>query len=396
VAGSALAVMAGLNIWNKGRLRLFCILIGMICGYVVSALIGLLSWHDVREIAGKPIFAVPSVSHISWAFDWALVVPFAVTGLAAAMSATAVITTYQRLTDADWVRPDMASISRGVFGDGIAAIVSGLLGTYGLTISTANVGLVAATGVASRAIAFAIAAILALIALQPTLISVLTIMPRPVMASALLFTAVFIMISGIQIISTRVLDGRRTLVVGMGMMAFIVVSVYPAAFTGAPQWAQPLVTSPLVLATLVALSLNLVFRLGIRRTVQSIVDPGTPDAKEISNFIERNAGIWGARRDVANRVEFAVQQSVEAVIEFCGVKGPIVLDISYDEFVIDAVISYAGAPFEFPEQPPSKEEIIEADDGHRRLAGFLIRRYADRIVPTQSGGRTVIRLHFDH
>ena len=78
------------------------------------------------------------------------------------MSATAVVTTYQRLTDADWVRPDMQSISRGVFGDGIAAVVSGLLGTYGLTISTANVGLVAATGVASRIIAFAVAALLVL------------------------------------------------------------------------------------------------------------------------------------------------------------------------------------------------------------------------------------------
>ena len=86
------------------------------------------------------------------------------------------------------------------------------------------------------------------------------------MASALLFTAVFIMIGGMQIISTRVLDGRRTLVIGMGIMSFVAVSVYPAAFTSAPAWAQPLVTSPLVLATLVALTLNLVFRIGIRRT----------------------------------------------------------------------------------------------------------------------------------
>ena len=88
----------------------------------------------------------------------------------------------------------MESISRGVLGDGIAAVVSGLLGTYGLTISTANVGLVAATGVASRVIAFAVAALLVLVALQPALIGILTIMPRPVMAAALLFTAVFIMI----------------------------------------------------------------------------------------------------------------------------------------------------------------------------------------------------------
>ena len=95
-------------------------------------------------------------------------------------------------------------------------------------------GLVAATGVASRVIAFAVAALLVLAALQPTLIGILTIMPRPVMASALLFTAVFIMIGGVQIISTRVLDGRRTLVIGMGIMSFVAVSVYPAAFTGAP------------------------------------------------------------------------------------------------------------------------------------------------------------------
>ena len=28
--------MIGLNIWNKGQLRLFCILIGMVVGYVAG------------------------------------------------------------------------------------------------------------------------------------------------------------------------------------------------------------------------------------------------------------------------------------------------------------------------------------------------------------------------
>ena len=396
VAGCALVVMIGLNIWNKGKLKLFCILIGMVVGYLVSGAVGLLTLQDLKEAVDGPLLSVPTMSHISWAFDWSLVIPFAVSGLAAAMSATAVVTTYQRLTDADWVRPDMTSIGRGVLGDGIAAAVSGLLGTYGLTISTANVGLVAATGVASRLIGFAIAAILVVVALQPSLIGILTIMPRPVMASAMLFTAVFIMIGGVQIISSRVLDGRRTLVIGMGMMAFIMVSVFPGAFASAPGWAQPLVTSPLVLATLVALALNLVFRLGIRRKVESIVDPAAPDVKEISNFIERNAGVWGARRDVVNRVEFAVQQAVEAVIDACDVKGPIKLEVSYDEFVIDAVVTYAGAQLEFPTRAPTKEEILETEDGHRRLAGFLIRRYADRMASAKSGEQTVLRLHFDH
>jgi NCS2 family nucleobase:cation symporter-2 len=339
---------------------------------------------------------VPTLTHLSWSFDWSLVVPFAVTGLAAAMSATAVVTTYQRLTDAEWVRPDMPSISRGVFGDGIAAVVSGLLGTYGLTISTANVGLVAATGVASRIIAFAVAALLLLVALQPALIGILTIMPRPVMASALLFTAVFIMIGGVQIISTRVLDGRRTLVIGLGIMSFVAVSVHPQAFTGVPSWAQPLVTSPLVLATLVALSLNLIFRIGIRRTVTTTIDPGDPDLKEVTSFIERAAGAWGARRDVTNRLEFAVQQTVEAAIEFASVSRPIKVEISFDEFVIDAVISYIGLPLQFPDVAPSQDELLESDDGALRLAGFLIRRYADKVTVSGTGGTNEIKLHFDH
>jgi xanthine permease XanP len=146
------------------------------------------------------------------------------------------------------------------------------------------------------------------VAVQPSLVGELTIMPRPVMASAMLFTAVSILIGGAQIISSRILDERRTLVIGMGMMAFIMVSVFPGTFAGAPQWTQPLVTSPLVLATLVALMLNLVFRLGIRRRVEMVVDPAAPDVKGITDFIERNPGIWGARRDVISRVEFALQQ----------------------------------------------------------------------------------------
>jgi len=396
VAGCALAVMAGLNIWNKGRLKLFCILIGMAVGYVIAALVGMLTLADVREVLNRPLIALPTLSNISWAFDWSLAVPFAVSGLAAAMSSTAVVTTYQRLTDADWVRPDMPSISRGVFGDGIANVFSGLLGTHGLTVSTANVGLVAATGVTSRVIGFAIAALLLIVALQPALIGILTIMPRPVMASAMLFTAVFIMIGGVQIISTRVLDGRRTLVIGLGIMSFVAVSVYPQAFTGVPSWAQPLVTSPLVLATLVALSLNLVFRIGIRRTVSTTINPGDPNLKEITSFIERAAGTWGARRDVTNRLEFAIQQTIEAAVEFASVSRPIKVDISFDEFVIEAVVSYVGLPLQFPDAAPSQEELLESDDGALRLAGFLIRRYADKITIAGSGGTNEIKMRFDH
>ena len=396
VAGISLAVMIGLNIWSKGQLRLFCILVGMVVGYLAAAATGLLTLDDFLSVLRQPLVAFPTIAHVSWAFDPSLIIPFAVSGLAAAMGSTAVIATYQRTTDADWVRPEMTSIRQGIFSDGIAAAVAGFLGTYGLTMSTANVGLVAATGVASRRIAFCIAAVLAVGAFQPGFVAVLTIMPPPVMASALLFTAVFIMISGVQIISTRVLDSRRTLVIGMGMMAFFVVSVFPSTFSDVPDWAQPLVSSSLVLGTLVALALNLVFRIGIRRRETMSVDPAAPDYQEMAHFVERNAAIWGARRDVVSRVEFAVQQAAEAIVENCQVSGPILVEIGYDEFDIDVTMTYPGNPLKLGGHLPTRDEIVESEDGVGRLAAFLIAQRSDKVRATASGGIATLALHFRH
>ena len=165
---SRLAVMIGLNIWNKGQLRLFCILIGMVVGYVAAVAVGLLTLDDFMTVMRQPLVALPSIAHVSWAFDPSLIIPFAVSALAAAMGSTAVIATYQRTTDADWVRPEMTSMrARHLRATGSLRRSPALLGTYGLTMSTANAGLVAATGVASRRIAFVIAAILAIGAFQP-------------------------------------------------------------------------------------------------------------------------------------------------------------------------------------------------------------------------------------
>ncbi|HZO46970.1 MAG TPA: solute carrier family 23 protein [Xanthobacteraceae bacterium] len=396
VASISLAVMIALNIWSKGQLRLFCILIGMVVGYLAATATGILTFDDFMSVARQPLVAIPSMAHVSWDFDPSLIIPFAISALAAAMGSTAVIATYQRTTDADWVRPEMNSIRGGIFADGISASVAGLLGTYGQTMSTANVGLVVATGVASRRIAFVIAAILAIAAAQPGFVAVLTIMPPPVMSSALLFTAVFIAIGGIQIISTRVLDSRRTLVVGMGMMTFFVVSIFPNVFSAAPIWAQPPLASPLVLATLVALILNLVFRLGIRRKVSMSVDPATVDYQEVANFVQRNAAIWGARRDVVARVEFAVQQAAEAVIEYCRPTGPIAIEIGYDEFDIDVTLTYPGIPLELTAVLPTQDEILESEEGARRLATFLISQRSDKMRSSAEAGVATLALHFRH
>jgi hypothetical protein len=53
-----------------------------------------------------------------------------------------------------------------------------------------------------------------------------------------------------------------------------------------------------------------------------------------------------------------------------------------------------GAGLEFPDQPPTREEVIASEDGHRRLAGYLIRRQADLV--TNTSGQSTCLLHFKH
>ena len=157
---------------------------------------------------------------------------------------------------------------------------------------------------------------------------------------------------------------------------------------------QPLVGSPLVLATLVALFLNLIFRIGIRRKVTTTVEPAHVDYDELRNFIERNCATWGARRDVATRTEFAVQQAVEAIVEFSAVVTPINCEISYDEFDIDVALAYTGKVLDLSGPRPTADEIVETEQGAARLAGFLIRQFTDTAQAFVEDGTAKLLLRF--
>jgi len=394
VAAVTLGVMIGLNVWNKGRLKLLCILVGAVAGYAASYAVGGITPNDFTFVLSRPVLAVPTLRHFSWALDWSMALPFAISGLAAAMSASAVITTYQRLNDADWVRPEPSSLTRGLLGEGLSNIFAGALCTHGLTVSTANVGLVTATGVTSRVIAYAIAAVLAFLAFQPIVIGILTIMPGAVMAGVMIFTSSFILLGGINIITSRPLDNRRALVVGMGLLTFLFVTVAPTAFSNAPSWALPMVTSPLVLATLVALALNAVFRIGARRVAEIAVDPAAADITQIVRFVEKNAKIWSVREDLVVRASASAQQAVMSVIEHCSPNGPIKVVASYDEFDIVIQISYFAPELMFAKEPPNRESAMVSLDAHRQLAGYLVARHADQVV--KKIGESAISLRFKH
>jgi NCS2 family nucleobase:cation symporter-2 len=396
IAGVTLAAMVALNVWGKGMARMLCALIGLAIGYIAAGFAGLPGAGDIRAPAETPWIGLPAFGHLSWSFDISMVVPFAIAAVAAAMKAVGTIAVCQRMNDADWVRPDMRSITRGVLADGASTVVAGVAGALGTNTSTPAVGLAAATGVASRKVAYAVGAIFLLLGLFPKLTALLAVMPRPVVVASLLFAVTFIMINGLQVMSSRMLDARRTLVVGLAIVAGTAVEVFPTISAMAPEAAKPLIGSSLVFSTVIALLLNFLFRIGVKQTATFKVDGAPVQAEMLDQFMETNGAAWGARRDVIDRAKFNLSQSLEVIVDSCEPQGPVEVAASFDEFNLDVRVSYAGPPIELPERRPSNEEIMESEEGQRRLAGFMLRRHADRVTAVHRAGRSTILFHFDH
>ena len=85
VALITLGAMVGTNIWGKGQLRLYSVIIGMAVGYIAAYVLGVLTDSEVRRLIDSPLVALPDLSHLGWTFDIRLFVPIAVATLASTL-----------------------------------------------------------------------------------------------------------------------------------------------------------------------------------------------------------------------------------------------------------------------------------------------------------------------
>ncbi len=396
VAALTLGIMIVLNVWTRGMARLLCVLAGIVAGYAASFVLGLIPQDSLGAVGSMPLFALPQFLGVLPAFDPDMILPFAVAGLGAAMATGANITVAQRLDDARWVRPDVPTISRGTMTEGLIASSAGLVGTCGTGVFSANIGVMVATGVTSRRIAIAFGAIAATLALFPRFSAILATTPPAVVAGALVFASAFTAMSGLQIITSRLIDARKTLMIGLSLAVALAVHAHPQIGESLAGPLRPLVGSALVAGTLVGIALTALFRIGVRQRASLAIDPAADFAQAIEDFGIRQGSLWGARPDVIRRAVFALTQLTEAVAENCRPKGAVLVELRFDEFNLDATVIYEGEALEFPDVRPSPQDILESDLGARLLAGFILRRSADRIVSETHDGRCHVQFHFDH
>jgi xanthine permease XanP len=396
VSISTLFLMIALNIWSKGKLKLFCVLIGMVIGYTLSYALGLLSNADLSKVSHASFFWFPFTNHPGWSFNISLVIPYIIVMICSALKTMGDVTTCQKINDSEWKRPDMKNVSKGVFADAISDIASGLLGGAGQSSSSSNVGLSIATGTTSRVVGYAAGGFLICLAFIPKISSLFAILPKPVIGATLIFLISFMIIAGFQIIMSRMIDARKTFIIGVSLIFGLTIDILPDVFAESHPWLKPVFTSSLATATVLAIFLNLIFRIGIAKKVRLELVPGTDSPQKIYSFMEENGRAWGARAEVIYKAIAVMNEFFEAATENKLTKEPIDVGVSFDEFHLDVDIHYKGNLIELPSVRPDPNLILTEEGAPLRLSGFLIRSYADKVTTEKKEGDSYIRIHFIH
>ena len=257
VTALTMLVCVGISIRFPRVQKLFrtgSIVIALLCGTLMSASMGRFNWQSVVD---APWFSLPQRTVFHWgiSFNWTSILTFLIlyaiittetTGTWFAMGAV----TNHKITDPQW--------NHGIVGEGLSCLFAGLCGTTPVTGYSTNAGVVSITGVASRKVFVAAGGWFILLGFFSKLSAFLTAIPDPVIGGVFALITVTIMLNGLNVIRGIKTSDADLYIIGLPIVLTLAIILLPAHITkAAPQMLQYLLGSPIAVAALTAIILNL-------------------------------------------------------------------------------------------------------------------------------------------
>ncbi len=367
----ALALMTVIAL-SRTRAAPFAVLIGIACSVPVAVANGLGPPDASALLAQTPWFALPR----PWLprFDEVRLDPMLAMLLSLiALKANAVGTMamIQRASDAGWSRADGPPIRRGLLATGLAMTAAGAVGAACPGHGTAAVGLSIATGTLARRIVVFGTVLLVLVALCPKAVVLFVLVPEPLKAAMLFYVAGFIMAQGCQLVTARLLDTRRTLIVAFGLSAGIAAAVAPQALAQA----LPAVSSPLTIGAVVAFLINLVtVPLVARRATLEVALLRADASERVTDWCGTVAGSWALKPQTAR----AAQQSLGELLELRAPRGvaAATLGARRAEDRVEFSLGWVGEALPDPPDIAHPDDLFGPDEVRERFSIWLATRQA--------------------
>ena len=254
VAFLTLAVVTVLNHFGKGIWKLASILIGIIVGYILTLPFGKVDFSIVGEAA---IFHQPKFFHFGIHFEISACVAI---GILFAINSIQAIGDYSATTIGAMDRtPKDEELQNGIVAYGITNIIGAVFGGLPTATYSQNVGIVTTTKVINRWVLGLAAVILGIAGLVPKFSAILTTIPQCVLGGATVSVFASIAMTGMKLVASAEMDYRNSSIVGLAAALGMGVSQATEAVSTFPDWVTTIFgRSPVVLATLIAVLLNII------------------------------------------------------------------------------------------------------------------------------------------
>ena len=249
-----LAIVIGLNHYGKGLFKLASILIGLVCGYVLALCFGMV---DFSALSNAGWFQLPQPFAFGVKFDISAIIPLAILFLVNSIQAMG---DFSATTSGGMDRlPTDQELNGGIIGYGISNIVSACFGCPPTATYSQNVGIVTTTKVINRCVLGLAAVILGVAGIVPKFSALLTTIPQCVLGGATVSVFASIAMTGMKLVASAEMDYRNSSIVGLAAAIGVGVSQASAALASLPDWVTTIFgKSPVVLATLIAVVLNVI------------------------------------------------------------------------------------------------------------------------------------------
>lgn len=254
IAFITLIIVTALNHYGKGIWKLSSILIGIIVGYIVSLGFGMVDFSAVSEAA---FFQLPKPLHFGVVFEPSACVAI---GILFAINSIQAIGDFTATTTGGLERmPTDEELTGGITAYGFCNIFSALFGGLPTATFSQNVGIVSSTKVVAKRVFGMAAGILLVAGLIPKFSSLLTTIPYCVLGGATVSVFASIAMTGVKLITAAPMNYRNTTIVGLAIALGMGITQANAALASFPAWVTTIFgRSPVVLATITAIILNLV------------------------------------------------------------------------------------------------------------------------------------------
>lgn len=395
VSAATVSLIVAVTVFAPRRLKLFAVFLGASVGWALALGLGLGPKGAGDAIAAAPLVALPELRLPALALAPSLFPLMILLVLMNLVDVLSVTVSLEKMNDADWHRADMRAAQRAVTACGIGNMLQGLTSGFQAGLSSSSVGLAFATQATARVIGFLAGILIFATAFFPKAIVALTLIPSPVIGGILIYTSAYLVVAGMDLITSRRLSERRVFVVGLSVLAGLSIILLPLR-EQIPDALRPLFSTPLTVGACCAILLNLLFRIGIHKEASIHLDPRSGAFPTTREFLERQGDLWGARRDViANAIPVAAQ-ALEILADSGIAAGPVELRARFDETHLDVEIFYDGEVMEAPKERPSPEALFGDAKEVAMFGAFMLKQLGEHVKFGRSGDRARIALKFDH